>query len=48
MQFHDKHMKSMLDILSDYMESNQNMESKTKNVKSKIASLLQEISYFEP
>ena len=30
------------------VESNQNVESKTKNVESKIAFLLQEISYFEP
>ena len=30
------------------VESNQNVESKRKNVESKIAFLLQEISYFEP
>ena len=30
------------------VESNQNVESKAKHVESKIAFLLQEISYFEP
>jgi len=43
---HAKFMTLAGSILS--VESNQNVESKTKNVESKIAFLLQEISYFEP